>query len=117
LLEAAAFGAFGRGTGSSSLIAGMLAGFDAFVFGVCPLVSLLLPFPMTLGGDMIWELRDVRDDVVDDRSRPIAKIGSDGPVVGVGRVFLRDAARAAGAVSLVDPRREIASFDCELRLL
>ena len=60
-----------------------------------------------------WELRDV---VVEDRSRPMARIGSDVPVVGVGKVLLRDAARDKVAVSLADPRRDESSFGWALGL-
>ena len=101
--------------GFASLIADIPVGFETFVFGVvaCPAGSLL-PGPTTLVGDITWTSRELRDVVVEDRSRPMAKIGSEVPVVGVGRVLRREAARDKVGVSFVEPRRDEFSFDCLL---
>lgn len=99
----------------ASLIADIPVGFETFVFGVvaCPAGSLL-PGPTTLVGDITWTSRELRDVVVEDRSRPMAKIGSEVPAVGVGSVLRREAARDKVGVSFADPRRDESSFDCLL---
>jgi hypothetical protein len=95
----------------ASLMTGRVAGFDALAFGVVTGTTpgSLLPGPTILAGEGTWasELREV---VVADRSRPMARIGSEVPGAGVGSVLLRDAARDNVGVSLV--RRVESSLDC-----
>lgn len=94
----------------ASLITGRLAGLDAFAFGVVlGTTPSLLPGPTIFVGDSTWD-SELRELVVADRSRPIAKIGSEVPAAGVGSVLLRDAARDSVGVSFV--RRDGSSLDC-----
>jgi hypothetical protein len=106
--------AFFLAAGFVSLKADIPVGFTIFGLGIgCPAASLL-PGPTTLVGDKAWMSREPREVVVVDRSRPMAKMGSELGAVGVGRVLRREAARDNVGVSFADPRRDESSFDCLL---